>query len=110
MNLATSHGDRRGASIRKSANGSNRLRERCAYIRDRQKNDPKWYLEAELSALTWAIDAIEALVAGTYQPPPVERGGDPNRPRPSALERWERRQGIAPPVEEVFSREPGEEG
>jgi hypothetical protein len=80
-----------------------RLRERSEYllrrITDKQTEgiDP-WQLVAERSALVWAIDAIEALRAGTYQPPPVDRGPD-NRVRPSALERWERRNGITPAVE-----------
>lgn len=80
-----------------------RLRERSEYLlrriaeKEAEGLNP-WHLVAERSALVWAIDAIEALKAGTYQPPPVDRGGGAGRERPTALERWERRNGITPPV------------
>ncbi len=68
-----------------------RLEDRCQYLRMRIAVDGDVHTRrvAELSALTWAIDAIEAMAAGTYQPPPCEtREG---RERPTAIERAERR-------------------
>lgn len=74
-----------------------RIRSRCEFLRGRISVSPEgstrhWRDTAELSALVWVVDAVEALVAGTYQPPPAdERRGVP-RVRPTALERWERRE------------------
>jgi hypothetical protein len=64
-----------------------RLRRRSDFLLERisRPDGPeRWWDVAERSALVWAIDAIEALKAGTYQPPKVD-------PRPSAMERAERR-------------------
>lgn len=64
-----------------------RLRRRADFLLERisRPDGPeRWWDVAERSALVWAIDAIEALKAGTYQPPPVDQ-------RPSAQERFERR-------------------
>jgi hypothetical protein len=67
-----------------------RLRRRADWLKQRSADVPegvKSHDLAELSALTWAINAIEALAAGAYQPPPVDHGGKPSRERREARQR-----------------------